>query len=104
MLSHAVNERGSAKILDSILSAESQNLYIAEIIEGYSLNKAFAIVQQELRASFGILVIGIRHNGVDIINPSDETLLKSGDSIIYLSDQSIRTPYTPLQASVSSTE
>lgn len=104
MLSHAVNERGSAKILDSLLSAESQNLYIAEAIEGYSLNKAFAIVQQELRASFGILVIGIRHNGIDTINPSDDTLLRPEDSIIYLSDQCIRTPYTPPQTTTAPAE
>ena len=104
MLSHAVNERGSAKILNSILSAESQNLYIAKTIEGYSLNKTFAVVQQELRIRFGVLVIGIRHNGIDTINPSDDTQIQPGDSIIYLSDQCIQTPYTSVPTVLPSTE
>ena len=94
MLSHAVNQRGSAKILDSLVSANSQNLYVISNIDGYTLNKPFSTVQQELRLCYGILVIGTRQNGTDQINPPDDTLIKAGDSIIYLSSDVIRQPYS----------
>ena len=93
MLSHAVNQRGSAKILDSILSARSQNLYITSQVEGYTLNKPFLTVQEELRQFYGVLVIGIRHGDNSTINPPDNTNFSEGDSIIYLSHHSIDKPY-----------
>jgi Trk K+ transport system NAD-binding subunit len=93
MLSHAVNQRGSAKILDSILSARSQNLYITSHVDGYILNKPFLTVQEELRQFYGILVIGIRDDKQSTINPPDDTVFKEGDSIIYLSQHSIDKPY-----------
>ena len=93
MLSHAVNQRGSAKILDSILSAKSQNLYITSQIEGYTLDKPFRTVQEELRQFYGILVIGIQHREHSTINPPDNTTFEAGDGIIYLSHHSIDKPY-----------
>ena len=102
MLSHAVNQRGSAKILDSILSARSQNLYISAHIEGYTLNKPFLTVQKELREFYGVLVIGIQNAEQSTINPPDNTLFKEGDGIIYLSQYSIDKPYSPVSAGKSS--
>ena len=103
MLSHAVNQRGSAKILDSLVSANSQNLYVISDIEGYTLNKPFSTVQQELRLCYGILVIGVRQNTIDQINPPDDTHCQVGDSIIYLSSDSIHRPYSPPSIEPSST-
>ena len=103
MLSHAVNQRGSAKILDSLVSAKSQNLYVISDIENYPLNKTFSTVQQELRLCYGILVIGIRQNGIDQINPPDNTIVNPGDCIIYLSSDSIHKPYLPTSIEPTST-
>ena len=100
MLSHAVNQRGSAKILDSILSAKSQNLYITSYIDGYTLNKPFLTVQEELRRFYGILVIGIRHGEQSTVNPSDNPTFEEGDSIIYLGHHSINKPYTAVSTTV----
>ena len=94
MLSHSVTQRGSAKILNSILSAKSQNLYVADSIEGYTLPKPFLLVQQELKQQFDILVIGIHNDEQDHINPSNDTIVQPNDGIVYLAAERIHAPYT----------
>ena len=93
MLSHSITQRGSAKILNSILSAKSQNLYVADSIEGYALPKPFLLVQQELKQQFGILVIGIHNDEQDHINPSNDTIVQPDDGIVYLAADRINGPY-----------
>lgn len=94
MLSHSVAQRGSAKILNSILSAKSQNLYVTTSIKGYHLPKPFILVQQELKQQFGILVIGIHNDQQDQINPSNDTTVQPNDGIVYLAAERINAPYT----------
>ena len=102
MLSHSVAQRGSAKILNSILSAKSQNLYVTTSIKGYHLPKPFILVQQELKQQFGILVIGIHNDQQDQINPANDTIVQPNDGIVYLAAHRIDGVYPQKQSTLKS--
>ncbi len=104
MLSHSVMQRGSAKILNSILSAESQNLYVLDNLDGYPFPKQFDEIQLDLKRAFGILVIGVRNDGNNFINPPDDMVINQEDGIIYLGATQVQQVYPSTETVLESTK
>ena len=93
MLSHSIAERGSANVVNSIISAETHNIYLNAPSDGYSLPRSFGNVQQDYKAAYDVLVLGIRRNGVDMINPPITENVLLTDDIIYISNTPITEPF-----------
>ena len=95
MLGHAVAQKGSAQIINSILSAQSNNIYLIKSVSNYLLPKSFSQVQKDFQEQFGVLVLGVRSGNTDQINPSAELVVQQSDTIIYLSDSPINESFVP---------
>ncbi len=93
MLSHAVAQRGSAQVLNSILSAKSNNIYLIESLEKYPFPQDFSRVRMDLQNHFNVMVLGIRSDGSDHLNPPSNTVINATDTIIYLSNTPINSPF-----------
>ena len=93
MLSHSIAQRGSANIVNSIVSAETHNIYITEPRTGHTLPASFLTVQQDYKTAFDVLVLGIRRNNQELINPASTETVTKTDDIIYIANQPISTDF-----------
>lgn len=89
MLSHSIAQRGSASVVNSIMSAETHNIYLTTPRTGHTLPAAFSTVQQDYKTAFDVLVLGIRRENEELINPSSTEIVTTTDKIIYIANQPI---------------
>lgn len=95
MMSHAVAQKGTASIVNSLISARDNNVYLSSTIPNYPYPKTFAEISVDLRRCYGVLVIGVKTENTEEINPANSFVVIAAHQIIYLADAPINTPYTP---------
>jgi len=83
LLAHAVTEPGTASVLGRVAVPGVQNLYVG-LPAGVSLPGAFSAVSAACLGSSGVLVIGVRRDGVDRVNPAHDSVVAPGDELIYI--------------------
>lgn len=89
LLAHTVVYPGVADATSRMVFAGHQNLYVGRIPEGLEAPTTFDRVSEQIHASTGCLVIGIRNpeTGNEQINPSGDELVMPGTEILYLSSE-----------------
>ena len=95
LLSHAINNHGTAALLSRIANAEGQNLYAGAVPLDLELPQPFSAVASTLHKQ-GVMVIGLRSAAKDTVNPAHDRVVKAGDALLYLSNT--RTLLAPEEA------
>ncbi len=95
MMAHALAAPGTASIMSSVVAAESQTLFVdAWTPPPGSQPSTFLEWRLLVRKHTGALVIGIRTDEGDRVNPPDPTPVPPGTRLIYLADDDVLAPPT----------
>jgi len=86
LLSHAITHHGTAALMGSIAGSEGQNLYVGKVPDGVELPQRFDALSGVLLGR-GAVLVGIRVDGVDQLNPPASTLIEPGIGLIYLASR-----------------
>ncbi len=89
LVAHAVRMPGTAAIMGQLAQNIGHSLYVGEIPPGFVYPVAFAKVSQDLKANLGILVVGIRKECCDTLNPSDDYQVCEGESVVYMATRAV---------------
>lgn len=81
LLAHAVKEPGTARLMGQVASPDFQSLYVGA---GPTEPIVFGDLARDLRARFGVLIIGVRQDGEDLVNPPVGTIVPAGAEVLYL--------------------
>jgi voltage-gated potassium channel len=86
LVAHAVRYPGTAATMSGLAQPQGHNLYVGPIPKALELPMDFQSLAAELKASRGVLAIGIRCSrmGHDIVNPPDARPVIEGDMVLYL--------------------
>ena len=89
LLAHTVVYPGVADATSRMVFTGHQNLYVGRIPESLEAPSTFDNMSEQIRASTGCLVIGVRNpeTGEERVNPSGDELVKPGMEILYLSSE-----------------
>lgn len=87
VLAHAVAYPGTAALLRQLASPQEQTLYVGAAPEGLGLPASFAVVGQRLKQATGALLIGVRDESGDVLNPDQERLVEVDHLLIYVAAQ-----------------
>lgn len=88
LLAHAVSEPGTGTLMSDIVSVSAHNLYVGHRPEGIAAG-TFGEVSRAIRARTGVLVIGARIEGEDVMNPTDETPIPAAAQLLYVADRRV---------------
>ncbi len=87
LLAHTVVYPGVADATSRLVFGGHQNLYVGQLPEGIDAPARFDELSQQIRASTGCLVIGVRDpkTGKEQVNPEGDELVMPGTELLYLS-------------------
>ena len=92
LLSHATQNPGTARVIGQMASFESYSMYVgcAELQQGA---QTFADVSALLKSKYRALLVGVcRPSGEELINPNDDLIVRSEDTLIYVADKAVLAP------------
>lgn len=88
LLAHAVHEPGTGTLMSDIASVSAHNLYVGQRPQGVPAG-TFGEVSRGIRTKTGVLVIGARIDGQDVMNPPDETFVPGDALLLYVADRRV---------------
>ena len=92
LISHAINQPGTATTMGLMATRDAQSLFIGTLNHGTTRNN-FSTASQLLKEQHSALLIGIRRpDGEEEINPDGSTELGPYDQLIYLADEPVLPP------------
>jgi len=89
LLAHTVVYPGVADATSRMVFGGHQNLYVGRMPESLEVPATFDQLSQQIHASSGCLVIGVRdpETGEEQVNPPRDELITSGMELLYLASQ-----------------
>ncbi|MEM1418388.1 MAG: ion transporter [Myxococcota bacterium] len=85
MIAHAVAYPGVGNVTSRIVGAGTQNFYVGNAPDDM-VGMRFADLAEQLRKRSGILVVGLRVAGDDVVNPKDDHVISESCEVVYLAD------------------
>ncbi len=93
LLAHAVTQPGTATIMGAVVAAGANSLYVGSVPAGVALPATFGEVARAVRASHGVLALGLREaGGGNTINPPDDAPVEPGALLLYLAESAVLPP------------
>ena len=89
LLAHAISVPGASQIMSRVVVAGSHNLYMGSLPSNLDGGISFFDMTQAMKREYGVLVIGVRRDGMDQLNPKDQMLVGGNDLMIYLAQAPI---------------
>lgn len=89
LLAHAVTQPGTGNVMSAVASAGAHSLYVGRVPAGVSLPASFGDVSQAVRDRHGVLVLGVRGEGQDRVNPPDDEVVPAGARVLYLAESAL---------------
>lgn len=88
LLAHAVHEPGTGRIMSDIVSVSSHNLYVGKRPVDIPAG-SFGEVATAIRKKTGSMVLGVRIDGEDLINPHDGLFVPDDALLLYMSGKRV---------------
>ena len=86
LLAHSVEVPGTATLVGELADVQGNSVFVGNLPRQVQGDRSFRSLSQELKARFGVLMIGVRGtDGADHLNPSDDYELTVDDAVIYIS-------------------
>lgn len=86
LLAHAVHEPGTGTIMSDIVSVSAHNLYVGKRPADVPTD-TFGDLARAVRKKTGSMVLGVRIDGEDLINPHDGTFVPEDALLIYVAEK-----------------
>ncbi|MCB9546020.1 MAG: ion transporter [Myxococcales bacterium] len=86
LMAHATLQPGTAEVLGEVASVGHQSLYVGRL-PGDVEPGPFEAVRVAVRARTGVLIIGLRDGGDDLLNPADDHLVGPETRLLYLASE-----------------
>ncbi len=88
LVAHAVTMPGTAAVLGSVAVSGAHNLYVGPPPLELELPATFAAAAGLVKSKLGAMVIGVHidETGTDLVNPSNDTIISTGQQLIYLAE------------------
>lgn len=91
LLAHTAGNPGVGNVISNLVLASRNNVYAANLptdfLQGQSLS--FAELQDKGREEYGVLVIGVVHNGQMLLNPAGKHDIYMGDKMVYIGPRTL---------------
>ena len=88
LISHAINQPGTAKTMGRMATLGAQSLYVGRLKEQGPA--CFSTVSHQLKVEHQALLLGFRRDdGEEVLNPDSDVELSPSDQLIYLADHPI---------------
>jgi hypothetical protein len=84
MVAHAIGVPGSSEIMSRVVVAGAHNLYVGDVPEKLEMPMAFGSLSSQMKENWNVLLLGIRSNESDQLNPPDAKEVQKTDKLIYL--------------------
>ncbi|MGK0362098.1 MAG: voltage-gated potassium channel [Bradymonadia bacterium] len=88
LLAHAVHEPGTGTIMSDIVSVSSHNLYVGQRPRGVATG-TFGTLAAAVRKKTGALILGVRVDGEDVMNPHDGTFVPDDALLLYMAEKRV---------------
>jgi voltage-gated potassium channel len=87
LLTHALAMPGTAEVLARVAAWRSPSLFVGELPSALAVPTAFGALSAHVKNETGALVIGVRSDGRDVLNPPDDLTVETGMHVLYLATQ-----------------
>ena len=88
LLAHAVFQPGTGHVMSQVALTNDQNLYVGILPDEIATPAPFGDVAHALYSAHGVVVIGVIHNGKELINPPASHQVMPQERVVYLAGES----------------
>jgi len=89
LVAHAVRMPGTAAIVSTLAQNTGHNIYVGSVPGDVGMPLAFGVLGQILKDQCGILVVGLRREAKDLLNPPDDLVVSETDDIVYMATSQV---------------
>jgi voltage-gated potassium channel len=89
LVAHAVRMPGTAAIMGQLAQNTGHNIYVGVAPDDVALPMAFGLLAKALKERVGVLVLGLRKDDNDLMNPPDDLVVCAGDEIVYMATSEV---------------
>ena len=89
LVAHAVRMPGTASIMGQLAQNTGHNIYVGKAPEDLPLPMAFGSLSTSLKGRFGVLMVGLRRDDSELLNPPDDLVVSAGDEIVYMATSEV---------------
>ena len=87
LIAHSISHPGTADILSSVVTLGGMNVYVGSVPDRYAQPLPYGQLVAEQKKQDGVLVIGVRRGATEVVNPPEDFVVQTTDTLVYLSEQ-----------------
>jgi hypothetical protein len=89
LMAHAIGHPGTAEVVSEVAIPGNVNVYVGPLPPLVDEAQPYGDVRRLVREQTGALLIGLREEGQEQLNPDDAAVVQPGSMVIYLAGSAV---------------